>query len=218
MMNLSYDEAVHTYIGATLITVAALGALFVDRPGSPAWSKHLWLGFALFLGWIVMGSNESWTPPADGNVWWTPIVHLLSPNNAPKSWWASLTSPHTIQHKISALCIVVPAMAEWFIRRRPEHPATPYLRWVAPVALAIVAVVFVIHRPNHRGHEHMMMAADQASMRSELYQHYVFAAAFLGASVTATLSRLPATAARVPPRVWYAFMALGGIVFVTFRV
>jgi len=217
MMNLSYDEAVHTYIGATLITVAALGALFVDRPGSPAWSKHLWLGFALFLGWIVMGSNESWTPPADGNVWWTPIVHLLSPNNAPKSWWASLSSPHTIQHKISALCIVVPAMAEWFIRRRPDHPATPYLRWIAPVALAIVAVVFVIHRPNHRGHDHMMMR-DPASMRSELYQHYVFASAFLGASVTATLSRLPATAAKVPPRVWYAFMALAGIVFVTFRV
>ncbi len=217
MIDLSYDEAVHTYIGATLITVAGLGALFVDRPGSPAWRQHAWLGFALFLGWIVMGSNESWTPPADGNVWWTPIVHLLSPNNAPKSWWASLSSPHTIQHKLSALCIVVPALCEWFIRRRPEHAATPYLRWVAPVALAVVAVVFVIHRPNHRGHDHMVMR-DPASMRSELYQHYVFAAAFLGASVTATLSRLPATAARVPPRVWYAFMALGGIVFVTFRV
>jgi hypothetical protein len=217
MIDLSYDEAVHTYIGATLITVAGLGALFVDRPGSPAWRQHVWLGFALFLGWIVMGSNESWTPPANGNVWWTPIVHLLSPNNAPKSWWASLSSPHTIQHKLSALCILVPALCEWFIRRRPEHPAARYLRWVTPVALATIAVVFMIHRPNHRGHDHMVMA-DPSAMQSELYQHYVFAAAFLGASVTATLSRLPATAARVPPRVWYAFMALGGIVFVTFRV
>ncbi len=136
MTGLSYDEAVHTYIGATLLTVAGLGALFVDRPGSPAWRQHVWLGFALFLGWIVMGSNESWTPPANGNVWWTPIVHLLSPNAAPRSWWAALSAPHTLQHKISALCIVVPALTEWFIRRRPDHPATPYLRWVAPVALA----------------------------------------------------------------------------------
>jgi hypothetical protein len=216
MIDLSYDEAVHTYIGATLITVAALGALFVDRPGSPAWRQHAWLGFALFLGWIVMGSNESWTPPANGNVWWTPIVHLLSPNTAPKSWWAALSSPHTVQHKLSALCIMVPALTEWFIRRRPEHPATPYLRWVAPVALATVAVIFVIHRPVHR-HGHTM-AMDPVAMRAELYQHWVFAAAFLGAAVTAFLSRLPATAARVPPRVWYAFMALGGIVFVTFRV
>jgi hypothetical protein len=216
MIDLSYDEAVHTYIGATLIAVAGLGALFVDRPGSPAWRQHAWLGFALFLGWIVMGSNESWTPPANGNVWWTPIVHLLSPNAAPKSWWASLSSVHTIQHKLSALCIVVPALTEWFIRRRPEHSATRYLRWVAPVALASVAVIFVIHRPSHR-HDHMM-AMDPVAVRSELYQHWVFAAAFLGAAVTACLSRLPGTAARVPPRVWYAFMALGGIVFVTFRV
>jgi len=217
MIDLSYDEAVHTYIGATLITVAGMGALFVDRPGSPAWRQHVWLGFALFLGWIVMGSNESWTPPANGNVWWTPVVHLLSPNNAPKSWWASLSSPHTIQHKLSALCILVPALCEWFIRRRPAHAATRYLRWVTPVALATIAVVFMIHRPNHRGHDHMV-ATNPAAMQSELYQHWVFASAFLGASVTAFLSRLPATAARVPPRVWYAFMALGGIVFVTFRV
>ena len=217
MIDLSYDEAVHTYIGATIITVSALGALFVDRPGSPVWRQHVWLGFALFLGWIVMGSNESWTPPAHGNVWWTPILHLLSPNNAPKSWWAALSSPHTIQHKLSALCIVVPALCEWFIRRRPEHAAARYLRWVTPVALATIAVIFMIHRPNHRGHDHMVMM-DPAAMQSELYQHWVFAAAFLGGSVTAFLSRLPATAARVPPRVWYAFMALGGIVFVTFRV
>ena len=215
MIDLSYDEAVHTYIGATLITVAALGALFVDRPGSPAWRQHAWLAFALFLGWIVMGSNESWTPPANGNVWWTPIVHLLSPNAAPKSWWGALSAPHTVQHKLSALCIVVPALTEWFIRRRPEHAATRYLRWVAPVALATVAVIFVIHRPAHL-HNHMAM--DPAAMQSELYQHWVFAAAFFGASVTALLSRLPATAPRVPPRVWYAFMALGGVVFVTFRV
>jgi hypothetical protein len=114
------------------------------------------------------------------------------------------------------MCIVVPALTEWFIRRRPGHAATRYLRWVAPVALATVAVIFVIHRPVHR-HDHMM-AMDPAAMQRELYQHWVFAAAFLGASVTAFLSRLPATAARVPPRVWYAFMALGGIVFVTFRV
>jgi len=216
MIDLSYDEAVHTYIGATLITVAALGALFVDRPGSPAWRQHAWLGFALFLGWIVMGSNESWTPPATGNVWWTPIKHLLEPNAAPRSWWAALSTPRTIQHKLSALCIVVPALTEWFIRRRPDHAATRYLRWVAPVALVTVAVIFVIHRPSH-GHGHAM-SMDPTAMQRELYQHWVFAAAFLGASVTAFLSRLPATATRVPPRVWYAFMALGGIVFVTFRV
>lgn len=214
MIDLSYDEAVHTYIGATIFTVAALGALFVDRPGSPVWRQHLWLGFALFLGWIVMGSNESWTPPTTGNVWWIPIEHLLSPNNAPKSWWAALSSPHTIQHKVSAMCIVVPALTEWFIRRRPDHAATRYLKWVAPIALATVAVVFVIHRPVHR--HGSMMHPD--AMQRELYQHWVFAAAFLGASVTAFLSRLPATAARVPPRVWYAFMALAGLVFVTFRV
>ena len=219
MIDLSYDEAVHTYIGATIITVAALGAFFVDRPGSPVWRQHLWLGFALFLGWIVMGSNETWTPPTTGNVWWIPIEHLLSPNNAPKSWWAALSSPHSLQHKISALCIIVPALTEWFIRRRPDHAATRYLKWVAPAAMAVVAVVFVIHRPNHRAHDHMgMVMRDPENMRLELYQHYVFAAAFLGASVTAFLSRLPATAARVPPRVWYAFLALGGIVFVTFRV
>jgi hypothetical protein len=216
MIDLSYDEAVHTYIGATLITVAALGALFVDRPGSPAWRQHVWLGFALFLGWIVMGSNESWTPPTTGNVWWTPIAHLLSPNAAPKPWWGALSAPHVVQHKLSALCIVVPALTEWFIRRRPEHAATRYLRWVAPIALVTVAVIFVIHRPVHR-HGHMM-AMDPAAMQAELYQHWVFAAAFLGAALTALLSRLPATAARVPPRVWYAFMALGGLVFVTFRV
>jgi len=215
-MDLSYDEAVHTYIGATLITVAALGAMFVDRPGSPAWRQHVWLGFALFLGWIVMGSNESWTPPAMGNVWWPPIVHLLSPNAAPKSWWAALSGPHTLQHKLSALCIMVPALTEWFIRRRPEHPATRFLRWVAPVGLAAVALIFVIHRPVHR-HDHMI-AMDPVAMQAELYQHWVFAAAFLGAAVTAFLSRLPATAALVPRRVWYAFMALGGLVFVTFRV
>jgi len=216
MIDLSYNEVVHTYIGATLITVAALGALFVDRPSSPAWRQHVWLGFALFLGWIVMGSNESWTPPTTGNMWSAPIVHLLEPNAAPKSWWAALSAPHVVQHKIAALCIVVPALTEWFIRRRPDHAATRYLRWVAPIALTIVAVVFVIHRPVHQ-HDHMM-AMDPAAMQSELYQHWVLAAALLGASVTVFLSRLPATAARVPPRVWYAFMALGGLVLVTFRV
>lgn len=217
MIDLSYDEAVHTYIGATLITVAALGALFVDRPGSPAWRQHAWLGFALFLGWIVMGSNESWTPPTTGNVWWTPILHLLSPNAAPKSWWGSLGEPHVIQHKLSALCIVVPALTEWYIRRRPEQAASRYLRWVAPVALVSIAVIFVMHRPVHR-HAGHMMTMDPAAMQAELYQHWIFAAAFLAAGVTAFLSRLPATAARVSPRVWYAFMALGGVVFVTFRV
>jgi hypothetical protein len=59
---------------------------------------------------------------------------------------------------------------------------------------------------------------DPAALRSELYQHFVFAAAFLVAGVTAFLARLPATAPRVPPRIWYAFMALGGLVFVAFRV
>ncbi len=216
MMTLSYDEAVHTYIGATLITVAALGAFFVDRPGTPAWRQHTWLVLALFLGWIVMGSNESWTPPQTGNVWWTPIVHLLTPNNGPKSWWAALASPHVLQHKLSALCIVVPAFTEWFIRRRPDHPATPYLRWTAPIALFAVAAIFAVHRPVHR-HAHGV-AMDPTAMWSERYQHLVFAAAFLAAGVAICLARLPATARRVPPRAWYAFMALGGLVFLTFRV
>ncbi|HEV8266473.1 MAG TPA: hypothetical protein VGQ06_16110 [Gemmatimonadales bacterium] len=215
MTDLSYDEAVHTYIGATLITVAALGAWFVDRPDSPPWRHHLWLALGLFLGWIVMGSNESWTPPTEGNVWWTPIEHLLT-MSGPKSWWTALTSPHVLQHKLSALCIMTPAITEWFIRRRPAHPASRYLRWIAPAALLGVAVIFTIHRPVHR-HTHGA-AMDPAAMQSELYQHYVFAAAFLAAAVSVFLARLPATAARVPPRAWYAFMALGGLVFVTFRV
>ena len=95
--------------------------------------------------------------------------------------------------------------------RISADPAPPS----AQVSLATVAVIFMIHRPVHR-HSHAAM--DPGAMQRELYQHWVFASAFLGASVTAFLSRLPATAARVPPRVWYAFMALGGIVFVTFRV
>lgn len=216
MTGLSYDEVVHTYIGAALITVAAIGAFFVDRPRSPTWRQHTWLGLALFLGWMVMGSNESWTPPATGNVWWTPIKHLLEPNAAPKSWWAALAAPHVLQHKLSALCIVVPALTEWFIRRLPTHPATHYLRWVAPVALLAVAVIFVVHRPAHRHHHGLAM--DPMALRSELYQHFVFAAAFLVGGVTAFLARLPVTGPRVPPRIWYAFMALGGLVFATFRV
>lgn len=216
MTGLSYDEVVHTYIGAALITVATVGAFFVDRPGSPTWRQHTWLGLALFLGWMVMGSNESWTPPATGNVWWTPIKHLLEPNAAPKSWWAALAAPHVLQHKLSALCIVVPALTEWFVRRRPAHPATRSLRWVAPVALLAVAVIFAVHRPAHRHHHGLAM--DPIALRSELYQHFVFAAAFLVAGVTAFLARLPVTGPRVPPRIWYAFMALGGLVFATFRV
>lgn len=216
MTGLSYDEVVHTYIGAALITVAAIGAFFVDRPRSPTWRQHTWLGLALFLGWMVMGSNESWTPPATGNVWWTPIKHLLEPNAAPKSWWAALAAPHVLQHKLSALCIVVPALTEWFVRRRPAHPATRSLRWVAPVALLAVAVIFAVHRPAHRHHHGLAM--DPIALRSELYQHFVFAAAFLVAGVTAFLARLPVTGPRVPPRIWYAFMALGGLVFATFRV
>ena len=98
----------------------------------------------------------------------------------------------------------------------PGRARLPVPEGQALQALATVAVVFVIHRPVHR-HDHMM-AMDPGAMQRELYQHWVFAAAFLGASVTAFLSRLPATAARVPPRIWYAFMALGGLVFVTFRV
>ena len=215
MTGLSYDEVVHTYIGATLITVAGVGAFFVDRPGSPAWRQHSWLLLALFLGWMVMGSNESWIPPTKGNVWWTPIEHLVT-MSGPQSWWSALARPHVLQHKLSALCIVVPALTEWFIRRRPAHPATRYLRWVAPVALLAVAVIFAVHRPAHRHHHGMAM--DPAALQSELYQHFVFAAAFLVAGVTAFLARLPATAPRVPPRAWYAFMALGGLVFAAFRV
>ena len=123
---------------------------------------------------------------------------------------------HTLQHKVSALCIVTPAITEWFIRRRPEHPATRYLRWTAPPALLVVAAIFTVHRPSHR-HAHGI-APDLSAMQAELYQHYVFAAAFLAAAVAVFLARLPATAPRIPPRAWYAFMALGGLVFVAFRV
>lgn len=220
MMTLSYDEAVHTYIGLTLITVAGVGAFFVDRPDAPRWRQHAWLVLALFLGWIVMGSNESFDPPANGNVWWEPIKHLvtMSGNN---TWWGAIQTPHVLQHKIAALCIITPALTEWFIRRRPDHPATRYLRWILPLALAGVAVVFVIHRPMHR-HGGMagmpgMSGMTPEAMQSELYQHWVFAAAFAAGAIAALTSRLgrPIT---VPPRAWYAFLALGGLVFVTFRV
>lgn len=209
-MTLSYNEAVHTYIGATIVTVAAVGAFFVDRPGTPAWRQHAWLVLALFLGWIVMGSNESFRPAADANVWWEPIKHLMT-GSGTMSWWdATMSAPHVLQHKLSALCIVTPALTEWFIRRRPAHPATRYLRWVLPVALAGVGLVFVMHRPVHRHETH-----DPAAMQAELYQHYVFASAFFAAAAAAVLARLPTP--RVSARAWYAFLALGGLVFLTFR-
>ena len=217
MMAVSYDEAVHTYIGLTIITVAAVGALLVDRPNAPRWRQHAWLGLALLLAWIVMGSNESFTPPANGNAWWEPIKHLVTLSGA-DTWWGALRSPHVLQHKISALCIVTPAITEWYIRRRPDHPASRYLRWVLPVALAGVAVVFVMHRPTHRHTHGMMLFQDQ--LRAELYQHWVFAAAFAAGAVATLLSRIGPLPAgiRIPPRAWYAFLALGGLVFVTFRV
>ena len=215
-MVLSYDEAVHTYIGLTLVTVAGVGAFLVDRPGAPSWRQHAWLVLALFLGWIVMGSNESFTPPADGNVWWVPIQHLVTLSGS-DTWWGALRSPHVLQHKISALCIVVPALTEWFIRRRPDHPATRYLQWVCPLALAGVSVVFVIHRPVHAHTMPGMHMSDEA-MRAELYQHWVFSTAFGVAALLAFLSRLKPLAMKVPSRAWYAFMALGGVVFLTFRV
>ena len=214
-MTLTYDEAVHTYIGASLIFVAAVGAFFVDRPGTPAWRHHTWLVLGLMLAWIVMGSNESWTPPTTGNVWWTPVQHLLT-MSGPKSWFSALSSVHVLQHKLSALCIVTPAVTEWFVRTRPTHPASRYLRFVLPVTMAAIGVIFVVHRPTHR-HMHGM-APDPAAIQAELYQHWVFAAAFFGAALTSLLARIPFPTLRFPPRAWYAFMALGGLVFVTFRV
>jgi len=215
-MTLSYDEAVHTYIGLTLVATAAAGAFWVDQPGAPRWRVHAWLVLALFLGWIVMGSNESYTPDPNGSVWWEPIKHLVTMSGA-NTWWGSMRSPHVLQHKISALCIVVPAVTEWYIRRKPESPASKYLQWILPVALAGVAIVFVVHRPMHQhiGHGGGKTAEQ---LQAELYQHYVFATAFFSASLVALLSRLPVLPVKVPARAWYAFMAMGGLVFLTFRV
>lgn len=218
-MTLTYDEAVHTYIGLTLITVAGVGAFLVDRPEAPRWRQHAWLVLALFLGWIVMGSNESFDPPVNGNVWWEPIKHLVTMSGH-DTWWGALrSSPHVLQHKIAALCIVTPALTEWFIRRRPDHPAARYLRWVLPVAMAGVAYVFIVHRPNHRHNMPGMpgMGMTPEAMQSELYQHWIFAAAFICAATVAVLSRFGPLSVKVPSRAWYAFLALGGLVFVTFR-
>lgn len=192
-----------------------MGAFFVDRPGAPRWRQQAWLGLALFLTWIVLGSNESFTPPLDGNVWWEPIKHLVTMSGR-DTWWGTLRSPHVLQHKIAALCIVTPALTEWHIRRRPDHPASRYLQWVLPAALAGVALVFIVHRPAHQHMPGMGETPDQ--VRLELYQHWVFASAFGVGALAALLSRIEAFPVKVPPRAWYAFMALGGVVFVTFRV
>jgi hypothetical protein len=217
MMELSYDEAVHTYIGLTLVTVAAVGALLVDTPGAPRWRQHAWLVLALFLGWIVMGSNESYVPdPTGANVWWEPIKHLVTLSGT-DTWWGAVQRPHVLQHKISALCIVIPALTEWQIRRRPDHPASKYLQWVLPLALTLVGAVFVIHRPVHQHAGHGMGKTPE-QVAAELYQHYIFAAAFFAAAIVALTSRIPALPVKVPARAWYAFMAMGGLVFLTFRV
>ncbi|HET7791000.1 MAG TPA: hypothetical protein VFK78_09405 [Gemmatimonadales bacterium] len=219
-MHLTYDEAVHTYIGVTLITVAAVGAFLVDRPDAPRWRRHAWLGLALFLFWIVMGSKEGWTPPADQSVWWAPIQHLFTFSGT-NDWWTGLASPHILQHKLAAICIVTPALTEWFIRSRPGHPASKYLQWVLPAALATIAVIFYLHKPVHGNAAAMAamhMSPDPVAQHSERYQHWIFATAFLLAALAALTARLPRTSALVPHRAWYAFMAMGGLVFVTFRV
>jgi hypothetical protein len=214
----SYEEAVHSYIGLTLLTTALVGAFFVDRPAAPHWRQHAWLGLGLFLAWIVMGSNESWTPPPpeQSNVWWTPIEHLATMNGR-ITWWQSLQEPHVLQHKVSALLIAAPALSEWFTRWKPAHPATRYFRFVLPVALGGVGVLFLLHRTVH-DHGHSAMMQDPAALRSELYQHWVFATALFAGAVTALLARVYPGRLMVPGRAWYAFVALGGLVFLTFRV
>jgi hypothetical protein len=217
MMSVSYDEAVHSYIGLTMITIAAVGALLVDRRGAAPWWRHLWLILAIFLAYITVLPAPATTMHVqhirDQQPWLAP-VRLLLALDWPETWLSDLREPHVLQHKLAGLCIAGPALAEWWIRRPTPSPATRYLQWLAPLGLAGLAVIFSIHRPTHAHGTGM----DMAAMQAELVQHWVIATAFAASGLALFLARLPPLQARIPSRAWYAFLALSGLGFLVFRV
>ena len=218
MMLVSYDEAVHTYIGLTLITISAVGALLVDRRGAPPWARHLWLVLALFLAYITVlpaSSDEHVQHLREQQPWLAP-VRLLLTLDWPATWLSDMSQPHILQHKLAGLCVALPALGEWWIRRPVPSRWAPYLQWLAPLSLGVLAVIFSIHRPTHaHGHGAPM---DMAAMQAELIQHWVIAAAFATSGVALTLARIGPLQARIPPRSWYAFLALAGLGFLVFRI
>jgi hypothetical protein len=218
MMTVSYDEAVHSYIGLTLITLAAIGAFLVDRRGAPPWWRHVWLALAVFLAYITVLPAAAATPHVqhvrDQDPWLAP-VRLLLALDWPETWWRDLREPHVLQHKLAGLCIAAPALAEWWIRRPVPPPAARYLQWLAPAALMGLAVIFAVHRPTH---VHAGHAPDMAAMEAELFQHWVIATAFATSALALSLARLRPLQAYIPARVWYAFLGLAGLGFLAFRV
>ena len=219
MMTVSYDEAVHTYIGLTMITIAAVGAFLVDRRGAAPWWRHVWLVLAVFLAYITVLPAPAATGHLqhmrDQDPWMAPL-RLLVALDWPETWLSDMREPHILQHKLAGLFVAAPAVAEWWIRRPGSAGTTAarYVQWLAPLGLVGLAMVFSIHRPTHVH----TTGIDASAMRAELVQHWVIATAFAATAVALVLTRLPPLQSRVPPRAWYAFLALAGLGFLVFRI